>query len=274
MEVTMSERRDILGEECKAFELVETDRRAEIGKPIYIRIDGARFSRFTRGMDRPFDVRMSKSMVETTKAIMQDYHALIGYTQSDEISLVFFDAEHETHHGGKYQKIVSRLASKATSAFTRLAVENGLSEFVSRQAPEFDARAYSLPSLDDAARVLLWRELDATKNAVSMAARALYSHKKLHGKNAAEMLNMIAEKGIVFNDYPAFFTKGTFVRRVTELRELSEDELARIPEKHRPTEPVLRHRLVELDLPPLARVEDLTSVLFWQPEEFDALFVG
>lgn len=262
----MSERRDILGDECKALEIVETDRRAEIGSPIYIRIDGARFSRFTRGMDRPYDIRMSKSMIETTKAIMQDYHSLIGYTQSDEISLVFFDTEHETHHGGKYQKIVSRLASKATAAFTRIAVENGLSDFVARQLPEFDARAFSLPSLDDAARVLLWRELDATKNAISMAARTLYSHKKLHGKTGNDMLQMIAEKGIVFNDYPRFFTRGTFVRRITELRELSEGELARIPEKHRPTEPVLRHRLVELDLPPLARAENLAEVLFTETE--------
>lgn len=258
----MSDRRDILGDECKAFELVETDRRAEIGAPIYIRIDGARFSKFTRGMERPFDIRLSKSMIETTKAIMQDYHSLIGYTQSDEISLVFYDSEHETHHGGKYQKIVSRLTSKATAAFMRIAAENGLSDFIIRQLPEFDARAFSLPSLDDAARVLLWRELDATKNAISMAARALYSHKKLHGKNSKDMLKMIAEKGIVFNDYPRFFTRGTFVRRVTELRELSDKELARIPEKHRPTGPVLRHRLVEVDMPPLAHIEDLPSVLF------------
>jgi len=261
----MSARQDILGDECKAFELAETDRRADVGLPIYIRIDGARFSKFTRGMDRPFDIRMSKSMIETTKAIMQDYHSLVGYTQSDEISLVFFDPEHETHHGGKYQKIVSRLASKATAAFTRVAMETGLSDFIARQLPEFDARAFSLPSLEDAARVLLWRELDATKNAISIAARALYSHKKLHGKNSKDMLEMIAEKGIVFNDYPRFFTKGTFVRRITELRELTDEEMARIPEKHRPTEPVLRHRLVELDLPPLARAESLIEVLFGHP---------
>lgn len=251
---------DTLGDYCKSMELVETSRCAEIGQPIYIRIDGARFSRFTRGMERPYDSRMSKSMIETTKAIMSDYHALIGYTQSDEISLVFYDPEHETHHGGKYQKIVSRLASKATAAFTEIAVENDLGEFVSRQRPEFDARAFAVPSLDDVVKLLWWRELDATKNAVSMAARSVYSHKQLHGKNSDDMLEMLHEKGIEFKEYPAFFKRGTFVRRITEWRHLNDNELARIPEKHRPDGPVLRHRLIELDLPTKDEIEAIVAL--------------
>jgi tRNA(His) 5'-end guanylyltransferase len=238
---------DTLGDFCKSFEMAETDRRGDVGEPIYIRIDGSRFSRFTRGMERPYDERMSSAMVATVKAIMADYHSLIGYTQSDEISLVFYSAEHETHHGGKYQKIVSRLASKATAKFRAAAMENGLERFVERQEPEFDARAFAVPSLDVASKVLRWRELDATRNAIQMAAQAFYSHKALHGKNGDDMLAMLADKGVAFDDYPAFFRRGTFIRRVVEERMLTADELAGIPEKHRPSGPVQRHKFVEVE---------------------------
>jgi tRNA(His) 5'-end guanylyltransferase len=48
------------------------------------------------------------------------------------------------------------------------------------------------------------------------------------------MREMIFQKGQNFNQYPAFFKRGTFVRRITEERPFSAEELARIPEKHRP----------------------------------------
>lgn len=258
----MAEDRDTLGDYCKAMERVETDRRAPVGQPIYVRIDGARFSAFTRGMRRPFDERMSRSMVDATKAIMAAYHCEIGYTQSDEISLVLFNPEHETHHGGKFQKLVSRLASKATAAFTIAALGNGLDEFVRRQPPEFDARAHAVPDLAAAAKVLWWREIDATKNAVSMAASTVCSHRELMGKTQSERLAMAAARGVDFDAYPAFFRRGTFVRRILEMRELSADELARIPERHRPSGPVPRHRLVEMDMPPLRSIEDKVAALF------------
>lgn len=256
------EERDSLGDYCKAMERVETDRKAPLGHPIYVRIDGARFSSFTRGMRRPYDERMSRAMVETTKAIMAAYHCEIGYTQSDEISLVLFNPEHETHHGGKFQKLVSRLASKATAMFTIAALAQGLDEFVRRQPPEFDARAHAVPDLAAAAKVLWWREIDATKNAVSMAASTVCSHRELQGKSQTERLEMAAARGIDFDAYPAFFRRGTFVRRVLEMRELSPDELGRIPSAHRPTGPVPRHRLVEMDMPPLRSIDDKVAALF------------
>lgn len=253
--------RDSLGDYCKSLERIETDRRAEIGKPIYVRIDGNRFSSFTKGMGRPFDEFMSYSMIETTKAIMEDYQAVIGYTQSDEISLVFYHPEHETHHGGKYQKIVSRLASKATACFYQAAMRHGLHDFIKCQFPEFDARAFAVPDLETAAKVLFWRQIDASKNAVSMAARAHYSHKQLHGKNKDDMLEMLAAKGVDFNQYPNFFRCGKYVRRVTELRMLSPEELERIPLQHRPTEPVVRHRMEAFDMPDDTHVSDILEAM-------------
>jgi hypothetical protein len=44
--------------------------------------------------------------------------------------------------------------------------------------------------------LLIWRELDATRNSIQMAAQALYSHTQLHQKNTARMQEMLWQKGI------------------------------------------------------------------------------
>ncbi|KAL2911668.1 hypothetical protein HK105_208876 [Polyrhizophydium stewartii] len=58
-----------------------------------IRIDGVAFSTFTRGVELPFDERITRAMVSTTCDLVTRFNALTGYTQSDEISLVFPAAE-------------------------------------------------------------------------------------------------------------------------------------------------------------------------------------
>lgn len=67
----------------------------DVRLPIYARIDGRAFSRFTRGMQRPFDRNLSTAMIATAAGLIERTQARIGYTQSDEISLVFLaDAPH------------------------------------------------------------------------------------------------------------------------------------------------------------------------------------
>lgn len=78
------------------------------------------------------------------------------------------------------------------------------------------------------------------------------------------MREMIFQKGQNFNQYPAFFKRGTFVRRITEERPFSAEELARIPEKHRPALETLvaRSRFVELDMPVFTKVTNRAAVIF------------
>jgi len=80
---------DDLGERMKAYEAVEAARMLEAGRPIYARIDGRAFSSLTRGMKRPFDPRMTSAMVGTASHLVRETQARIGYTQSDEINLVW-----------------------------------------------------------------------------------------------------------------------------------------------------------------------------------------
>ena len=250
---------DEFGTRMKSYEADETARRFDVQLPIYARIDGRSFSRFTRGMDRPFDRKMADAMVETTKHLVHETHARIGYTQSDEISLVWLadGPESDVFFSGKIQKMVSVIASMAAVKFATVIP----SELVSR-LPHFDCRVFQLPSREEAANAFLWRAMDARKNAVSMVAQANFSHRQLFEKGQKDMLAMLGEKGIDFEAYPASFKRGTFVRRTTVSRDLSPDELARIPERHRPTDPVVRSEMAVVDMPPFNKVANRASVIF------------
>ncbi|KAJ3337744.1 hypothetical protein HDU93_000634 [Gonapodya sp. JEL0774] len=58
-------------------------------QPFVIRLDGVAFSTFTKDLPRPFDRRLSNAMVATSVDLVEKFNASCGYTQSDEISLVF-----------------------------------------------------------------------------------------------------------------------------------------------------------------------------------------
>lgn len=251
---------DDLGDRMKAYEARETERRFLPMLPVYARIDGRNFSGFTRDFRRPFDEHMHRAMVQTTSLLVGKTHAKIGYTQSDEINLVWMGERYDggIFFDGKVLKMASVLASLATAAFCR-----EMSGHMDR-LPHFDCRVFQLPNRTEAANVFLWRELDATKNAISMAARSVYSHKALDHKNGAEMQEMLFAKGVNFNDYPVSFKRGTFVRRITVERPFTAEELERIPEKHRPVADALvtRSQIVPLDMPKFATVTNREAVIF------------
>lgn len=254
---------EALGDRQKAYEALEAARKLMPGLPVLVRLDGRAFHTFTRGLARPYDERLSRSMVETAKFLVEQTHASIGYTQSDEISLAWpcTDAAKPVLFDGRVQKLCSVLASLATAKFNQLVASN-LPE-KAHLLPVFDARAWAVSSLAVAAEHFLWRESDATRNSLTMAAHAHYSHKELHKAGYAKKHEMLFVKGINWDDYPAFFKRGTYVRREVELRELSAEELERIPPKHRPTGPVVRSAVRELDMPPLSQVDNVQGVLFF-----------
>ncbi|NJO65680.1 MAG: hypothetical protein HC836_48680 [Richelia sp. RM2_1_2] len=252
-----------LGDRMKAYEVVESGRKFMPLLPVYARIDGRSFSNFTKGMDRPYDTKMSRAMIETTKYLVDQTDAKIGYTQSDEISLAWFsdDIDSQIFFDGRIMKMTSILAATASVKFLTL-MQELFPERIDNVLPVFDCRVFQLPTKMEAVNVFVWRERDATKNAVSMAARALYSHADLFGKNSNEMQEMMWQRGVNFNDYPAFFKRGTFIQRRRVFRELSADELAKIPEERRPTGPVLRSEIREIDMPPFTKVLNREAVVF------------
>lgn len=256
---------DSLGDRIKVYEAAETGRRFMPLLPVVARLDGRSFSRFTKGMDRPFDEAMQRVMALTAEHLLDESDARVAYTQSDEISLVWEQREPKSQifFDAVIFKMCSTLAALATAKFNLHAAilwperVNGASAL-----PTFDCRVFQVPNRDEAANALLWREQDATKNAITQTAQCYHSHKELHGKNGKEKQEMLFAKGVNFNDYPASFKRGTWLRRVVVERMLTDAELERIPEQHRPTGPVQRHEIRTIDMPPFGRVVNRVAVVF------------
>lgn len=242
---------DALGDRMKMYERVNTGRVAFKGSPIVCRLDGHGFHRFTKGMRRPFDSSMSELMIDTTKYLVQMFNAQFGYTQSDEITLVWYipsDSNSEYIFGGRYQKFDSLLAASASAylmnALTTDKFKNVFPPDKYSRVVTFDARTFSVPNLTEAINCVLWRQMDATKNAISMAASSVFTHKSLQGKSGAEKVQRLKEEaGIDFNQYPIHFKRGSFIVRVSSERALSEQELLKIPLERRPSGPVFRNSL-------------------------------
>jgi len=255
---------DGLGDRMKMYEAIESERTLIPGLPVCVRLDGRAFHTFTKGLERPFDERLSKMMIETTKTLVEETHANIGYTQSDEISLIFIPKENTPMNmfNGRIQKIVSTLAGIASARF---------GELKSTYLPEkkkrgvFDCRVWNVPSIDEAINSVRWREWDATKNSISMAASAYYSHTELNKMNGSEKQDMLMKKGVNFNDFPAFFKRGTYVQRKTFTKEMSELDILNLPEKHTArtngSKIVKRSSVVVLDLPPINKITNFKDVL-------------
>lgn len=227
--------KDDLGDRMKGYERMETSPSFMPRIPIYVRIDGRGFSKFTKGLRQPYDERLSFAMIETTKKLVGSTSALIGYTQSDEISLVYCPEDENSNiiFGGKKQKMISVLSGMATAFFHQALISNELADYCEKN-PHFDCRAFQVPSKTEACNALLWRELDAHKNSISMATRSLYTTQEMYKKNASEMIDMIQSRGIDFADYPRFFRLGSFVKKQKIIKSLTDEEMANIPLNNRP----------------------------------------
>lgn len=240
---------DEFGDRMKAYEREFTSAYVPIDQILCVRIDGKGFSKFTNGFKKPFDEVISTVMVNTMKKLVEDTHASIGYTQSDEITLIYTPGEKASEYifGGKVSKINSILASMATHYFNY-----NLAACVKVDKPAFfDCRAWAVPDLVEASNVLLWRVQDARKNSISSLFRWTAGHSKMHGLSGEDMKALL--KSDYFTDWeelPNKYKYGTYAKPVTVETYLTQDELMRIPEHKRPDAKVLvkRTKIRELDL--------------------------
>lgn len=203
---------DDLGDRMKLFERFRTSDQLDTldYKYVYARIDGRGFSKFTRGLDKPFDIGLQKTMQAVTEALVKKTHAIAGYTQSDEINLAW---EHDKlFFERKIQKLSSILASLATSHFIMDGGWHIPASYFDRY-PHFDARIFELPDEHELTNAFLWRYKDAYRNSISMIGQANFSHKKLHKKSQKDVKHMLAEIGIFEDDFSANSIHGTFVTR-------------------------------------------------------------
>lgn len=234
---------DELGKRMKTFyeEIPKTRLMRRV--PVAIRIDGKAFHTFTREFQKPFDEVLIKSMQDTMKYLCENIQGcVLGYTQSDEITLILVDYKKFTSSAWfdyEVQKVCSIAASMATIAFNKYFSENINSEYcvfddelldgdfnpnykneylidlytthikASYKGAMFDARCFNIPK-EEVTNLIYWRQLDATRNSIQMVGQANFSHKELQNKSCDQIQDMLmTQKGINWNDIPSYQKHGS-----------------------------------------------------------------
>jgi len=256
-----------LGDRMKQYE-ASTESRIIPRLPIIVRLDGRGFSKFTKGMKVPFDDDFRQAMIEVTKYLVEQTNAKIGYTQSDEITLVLYSENVQKGailFEGRVQKIASNFASMASVKFL-LEMQKRFPEKIgeNKPLPSFDARVFPVPSQTEAVNNLVWRTQDASKNSISMVAQNEFSHKELQGLDGKQMqFKLLTEKGINWNNFSSNEKQGTYVRKERVQVNLSVEQLAKIPEDKRPEGGVVtRGKMVIIDMPNFLKVINRNEVVF------------
>ena len=189
--------------------------------PVAIRIDGKAFHTFTRGFQKPFDEVLIKSMQETMKYLCENIQGcVLGYTQSDEITLILIDYKKlnsDAWFDYEIQKICSIASSMATMAFNKFFYTNipvnvkctGAYYQAIEKGAMFDARCFNIPR-EEVTNLIYWRQLDATRNSIQMVGQANFSHKELQNKSCNDIQDMLMlEKGINWNNFPTHQKRGS-----------------------------------------------------------------
>lgn len=237
--------------------------------PAHARLDGKRFSKFTKGLDTPFDHRFSNLMVEVTIRLVEEFGACIGYTQSDEISLLWYSSEFKSQipNNGRRDKMNTHIATFCSHEFYRLLHDYIPDKVNPKKIPQFDCRVWNTPTLEEAVNAFLWRELDATRNSIQGLGQAHFSHRELQNKNSEQIQDMLIQsKGINWNDMPAFAKRGTFVQKTKKKIKFTTDEIEKLPPKHAarkdPNLVMERSVINVISAPPIRQIGNKVGFLF------------
>lgn len=214
--------------------------------PVIIRIDGKAFHTFTRGMKKPFDDIFVKTMQQTMKYLCENIQGcVLGYTQSDEISLVLTDYVELTTDawfGNNLQKMCSVSASMATMAFNKFfAVQyENLERDIFNVSKEdyayigtiykklhsamFDSRVFTIPK-EEVCNYFIWRQQDATRNSIQSVGQANFSQRELNCKSCNDIQDMLmTQKGINWNDYPTTLKRGSCCIKIEDGQTVYDEE--------------------------------------------------
>ena len=63
------------------------------GLPIIVIFDGSSFSSFCKGLEKPYDIRLTNLIIECTKYMVEITNARCGFCGSDEISIVLYEED-------------------------------------------------------------------------------------------------------------------------------------------------------------------------------------
>lgn len=176
---------------------------------IVARLDGRSFTKLTKEVFKfevPFDASFRDYMLATVRHLMESgFRIVYGYTESDEISLLFHANENTFNR--KVRKINSTLAGEASAHFSLLL----------GQAATFDCRVVPLPNIERVQDYFIWRQEDAHRN--SLNAHCYWALRKegmskrratsmLEGMQVSSKNELLFQRGINYNDLPNWQKRG------------------------------------------------------------------
>ena len=222
--------RDSLGDRMKDYYENRSKTFLLRREPVIIRLDGKAFHTFTKNFARPYDSVLHECMEYTMRRLCEQIQGCkLGYTQSDEITLLLTDYDTLTTDAWfdyNVQKICSVAASMATLAFNcRLDEIYRSHDFTDDKHIDigclsdklfkatFDCRCFNVP-VSEVTNCFIWRQNDATRNAIQMLGQTYFSHSQLNEKSCSDIQEMLmAEHNINFNDMPTKFKRGCCCKR-------------------------------------------------------------
>lgn len=205
-----------LGDRMKAYESV-TKTSLLPRTPVIIRLDGKAFHTFTAKMPRPFYKPLHDCMVETMKYLCEEIDTVqIGYTQSDEISLLLKDFtkfKSQAWFDNEIQKMVSTSASIAGAIFNDVARDVLPKELRKVRFGIFDSRVFNVPP-EEVCNYFIWRQQDATRNSINSVGQAHFKQTELNSKTTDMVQHMlITERDVNWNDFETWAKRGTCIRQ-------------------------------------------------------------
>ncbi|MBQ1492817.1 MAG: guanylyltransferase [Blautia sp.] len=199
---------DDFDKEMRQFE-ESLDQRILPDMYLVTRLDGRAFTKLTakEQFQKPFDERFRDLMQETVEHLMKEsgFRIVYGYTESDEISLLFHPEEDS--FGRKVRKINTTLAGEASAFFS---MKLG-------KIATFDCRVVPLPKIARVEDYFSWRCEDAHRNSLNtwcywtLRKSGVTAHKAssiLHGQGVAFKNELLFTHGINFNDLPSWQKRG------------------------------------------------------------------
>lgn len=225
------------------------------GLPVVVRMDGKAFHTFTHGFKKPYDEIISKCMqAAMLKVCSEAQNCIMGYTQSDEITIVLCDYLYDKAtpwFQNRTQKITSTTASTVTIEFYKQLIReitayeiqlgNIRDERIEkRETPlttdeeiaylknlydaqdrtiRFDSRAFNVP-INEIENVFIDRQIDAERNSIQMLAQSVLGKKNITGISNKQLQNiMFEERNVNWNDVQTKFKRGSCCIRIpTEVK--------------------------------------------------------
>ncbi|RLE64620.1 MAG: tRNA 5'-guanylyltransferase [Thermoprotei archaeon] len=185
--------------------------------PFIIRCDGRTFHRLEKvlSLERPFDERFMKCMVEAAKVLFREgFNPFLAYVFSDEVNYVFTS---ESIFSRRVEKLDSIVAGILSSALTLQVLKN----FNVETVVSFDARVVPMKT-EEIVEYLAWRQSVCWRNCLNAYAFKAMIDKGMNPREAQKRLNHLKgmelhdliyrETGINIAEVPSWQRRGVIIK--------------------------------------------------------------